>query len=348
MNLPCKKWALGGLLSICCSSSSFATSEVIRSFDLGDRLYHAGSVAVAAYPHWGSVVIGPIPAVLGALNSSATVAGHLNPASKIVAIVSQDRLAHALMISESRYGDVASDPATTLPNQKAMLKVASTAQLFAEKCLAGWNVGLNQMTIVDGEQAEIRHAFSDKKIDFGFVWTSFTYLAANDAAHAKALPCLNIDSFDMPSFIVTRSDLLNEPDPVRLAANRKIVARLVAQHLGAWAKAKMNPQDAAKRLRAEYTREDIKVTDAQALAELEARRPPDLDGQRLAFTAPAGAPAPLAATLDGIIDFMVASGTIKAADKPAGSELMDGSILELIAGDPELGAVARGEKPPGQ
>lgn len=332
------------LLWMLCTTSCLATSEVIRSFELGNRLYNAGSVAVAAYPHWGSVVVGPIPAVLAAVTLGESGAGHIQPAVKIVAIVSQDRLAHALMISESRYGDVASDPANALPNQKAMLKVASTAQMFAEKCLAGWNVKLDQMIVVDGEQAEIRHAFSDRKIDIGFVWTSFTYLAANDTAHAKALPCLNIDGFDMPSFIVTRTDLLSEPDPARLSKNRKSVARFVAEHLGAWEKAKADPLDAAKRLRAEYTREDIKVTDAQAQAELEARRPPDLDGQRLAFTAPAGAGAPLAATLDGIIDFMISSGTIKAADKPAVSDLLDGSILEVIANDPELTAIARGEK----
>jgi hypothetical protein len=48
-------------------------------------------------------------------------------------------------------------------------------------------------------------------------------------------------------------------------------------------------------------------------------------------------------TLDAIMDFMVSSGTLKAAERPAASQLIDPTILESIAGDAALTAIARGE-----
>jgi hypothetical protein len=88
------------------------------------------------------------------------------------------------------------------------------------------------------------------------------------------------------------------------------------------------------------------LNQSEAHAEIEARRPPDLDGQRALFEAPLGGAAPLAITLDQIMDFMIASGTLKAADRPAAADLLDSSILELIAGDAALNAIARGEAAP--
>jgi hypothetical protein len=64
------------------------------------------------------------------------------------------------------------------------------------------------------------------------------------------------------------------------------------------------------------------------------------------FKVPPGGAAPLAATLDTIMDFMVASGTLKATDRPAAADLLDGSILEVIASDAGLSAIARGEPTP--
>jgi ABC-type nitrate/sulfonate/bicarbonate transport system substrate-binding protein len=136
---------------------------------------------------------------------------------------------------------------------------------------------------------------------------------------------------------------LNETDPARLSGNRNRIASFVAKALGAWIAAKKNPANAAKQLVKTYSDQGIKVTEAQATRELEARKPPDLVGQRAIFKAPEGGIAPLAATLDTIIDFMVESGTLKASEKPAGADLLDASILELIANDPGLSATARDE-----
>ena len=74
------------------------------------------------------------------------------------------------------------------------------------------------------------------------------------------------------------------------------------------------------------------------------------------FKPTAAGSAPLAATLDTIMDFMVESGMLKAAEPPAlepsapkrpvAADLLDPSILELITDDVQLSAIAHGEPPP--
>jgi ABC-type nitrate/sulfonate/bicarbonate transport system substrate-binding protein len=327
------------------STSCFATNHVILSFDLGGPYYPAGSIALEAYPHWRQTFIGPIPTVMGAIKYGVRTGARIDPAMKIVAVMSADTPAHALMIATSAYGDIASDPATKLPGRKLLLTPSSTAQMFAQRCLAGWNVRLDQMTVEKGEQAEIRELLKANKAEVAVLWTPFVHLSEVDSEKAKVLPCPNLGNFDVPSFIVARADLLNDPDPMQ--PKRKQVAAFVAKALGAWALAAKKPDDAARRLVATY-REEIKdpkylLTEAEAHAEIEARRPPDLDGQQALFKAPAGGAAPLATTLNTIMDFMVASGTLKAADRPAAADLLDPSILELITADPSLNAIARSE-----
>lgn len=316
-----------------------AASEILNSFDLGGPYYHAGSAAIAAFPHWRDVVIGPIPTILGATRNRASA----GLAIKVVAIMSEDIAAHALMVTEDEYASIVQDPATKLPGQSVLLTMGSTAQMYLERCLAGWHITLEQMNVVkEDQEAQIRHALIDRKSNVAAVWTSFTYLAENDAAKAKALHCPDLGDLQFPTFIVARADLLNESDTARLAANRKVIAAFVAKYLGAWASAKQKPADAAKRLAKTYLAEGIKVTEAQAAAELEARRPPDLQGQVAAFTAPAGGVAPLAVTLNPIIDFMVRTGELKASERPNAADLLHGSILQLIVGDPRLSSIAGG------
>ena len=216
------------------------------------------------------------------------------------------------------------------------------------------NLTLDKMTVVNAEEAVIRHGLRDKDANVAFVWSSFTYLAENDPAKAKALDCPNGVDVESPTFIVARTDLLNETDPTRLNANRRQIGTYVANFLGAWVKSKLDnatpksvlditvaqsapddlakskPDVAAKKLVATYAAEGIKVTDVQARTELDARRPPDLADQLVKFTPVAGGVAPLATSLDVIIDFMVASGSLKAADRPAASTLLDRSILDLL------------------
>jgi ABC-type nitrate/sulfonate/bicarbonate transport system substrate-binding protein len=322
-----------------------ATSEIIRSFNLSTPLFHAGNQAIAAYPRWESVVIGPIPSIIGAVKYSAKNGGTTTPALKVVAVVSQDRLAHSLMIAKGKFDEIKADPATRLPGRKVLLTPASTAQMLAERCLASWGLALNQMTLIEGEQAEIRSKLADKEADVAFVWMPFTYLVEDDKAKAKALPCLDIDTLDLPAVIVARADLLMETDPVRLDANRKRIGKFVAEYLGAWAKAAKKPADAAKRLVKTYKDETIKISEAEAIKELEARQPPDLEGQRTAFKPPpGGGPAPLMVTLDAIMDFMAATGTLQISDRPAASDLIDPAILEAIASDSTLTAIALGEQ----
>jgi hypothetical protein len=265
---------------------------------------------------------------------------------KIVAVMSQDSSAHGAMIAKVAYDEIAGDPAGKLPGRKLLLTMSSTSQLYAERCLSAWNVRLDQMQVFDGQQTEIRHALADRKAEIGFVWSPFTYLTQTETAKAKKLACPTENTFDMPFFVAVRADLLTEPDPLRAATNRKYIAEFVARALGAWASAANKPTDAAKRLVKTYEEDGIKVTEAEARAELAARRPPDLEGQRTAFRVPAGGGvAPLAATLNGIMDFMVSSGTLAVADRPAAAELIDGSILEMIANDPSLAAIANGAIP---
>jgi hypothetical protein len=330
--------------SMFCCSPAFAASEIVNSFDLGGPYYHAGSIAVAAYPHWEAVVMGPIPAVLGSLKYGSNSGGQNQPGFKVVAIVEQDRPAHALMIAKTEYDEIAADPSTKLPGQKLLLTPRSSGQMYAERCLAGWQLSLDKLTVVGAEEAAIRKGLRDKEASVAFVWSSFTYLAENDAAKAKALDCQNDMDVEIPTFIVARSDLLNETDPQRLATNRRQIGTYVARFLGAWAAAKNKPEDAAKKLVTTYAVEGIKVTQAQALAELEARTPPNLADQQVKFTPVTGGVAPLATSLDVIIDFMVASGSLKINDRPVASTLLDRSILDFIAADAELGPVARGEK----
>jgi ABC-type nitrate/sulfonate/bicarbonate transport system substrate-binding protein len=346
MGLKAFKW---GVLSFFLSAAPcYATNHVILSFNLGGPYYPAGSIALEAYPHWRETFIGPIPTVMGAIKYGARSGARIDPAMKIVAVMSADQPAHALMVAKTAFDEVASDPATKLPGRKLLLTVSSTAQMFAERCLAGWNVRLDQMVVEKGEQAEIRGALSAKKADVAVLWTPFVHFSGIDSEKAKVLPCPNLGSLDIPSFIVARADLLNDPDPMQ--PKRKQVAAFVAKALGSWALAAENPGDAAKRLVATY-REEIKdprylLTEAEAHAEIEARRPPDLDGQRTLFKAPVGGATPLAIMLDPIMDFMVASGTLKLADRPAAADLLDSSILELIASDAELNAIARGKTAP--
>jgi hypothetical protein len=310
--------------------------------------------------------MGPIPAVLGAVKFRSASGGHIAPGIKVVAIVSEDnspdkpadavphKSALALMVAKKDYDRIAADPASTLPKQKFLMTPASLAEMYERQCLAAWNLTLDSSHIIAGQQADIRTALrayaSGTPADYSgiapagtaFVWASFTYLAEDDAAKAKALSCPSTTNFDAPSFIVARSDLLNELDAARLDANRKQIADFVAKYLGAWAKAKSKPQDAAKRLVETHSAEGIKVSEAQAQAELEARQPPDLAGQRAAFTPTAGGVIPLAMSLDVIMDFMVSTGTLKTGDRPAAGELLDGSILEFINSDPNLKAIANG------
>ena len=96
--------------------------------------------------------------------------------------------------------------------------------------------------------------------------------------------------------------------------------------------------------KAEIRPEAVRGADGALRWELEARQPPNLADQLAKFAPVAGGVAPLAVSLDVIIDFMVASGSLKAADRPATSALLDRSILEFIAQDTELGPMARGEK----
>lgn len=325
------------------------TNHVILSFDLGGPYYAAGSIALWAYPHWRQTFIGPIPTVIGAIEYGTRNGGTFVPAMKIVAVMSADASAHSLMIAKSAYDEIAADPATKLPGRKLLLTPSSTAQMFVERCLSGWNLRLDQMTVIKGEQAPMRDGMNPDitqpvLAEIGVLWTPFVHLSEVDPDKTKPLECPNLVNLDVPSFIVARADLLNDPD------KRKQVAAFVAKALGAWALAAKKPHDAAKRLIATY-REEIKdprylLNQDQAHAEIESRRPPDLDGQRTLFKPPAAGPAPLAATLDTIMDFMVASGTLKAADRPAAADLLDASILELIAGDAGLNAIARGEATP--
>jgi hypothetical protein len=44
------------------------------------------------------------------------------------------------------------------------------------------------------------------------------------------------------------------------------------------------------------------------------------------------------------MEFMIASGSLKASDRPAASSLLDSSILDFIAGDAELRSIAEGKK----
>jgi ABC-type nitrate/sulfonate/bicarbonate transport system substrate-binding protein len=333
------------LLNLCLSTSCFAGSYFVRSFELGGPYFHAGRLAVESYPHWRMVPMGPVPTVLGALKYGTRTSGVFAPALKIVAIVSQDAPAYGLMIAKTAYDDIAADPAGKLPGQRLMLTQSSTAQLYAESCLSAWNLRLDQVQVIDGEQEAIRNAVADRKVDIGFVWSPFTFLTQTDQAKAKMLACQDMAAFDMPYFVVVRADLLTEPDPLRAAANRKRIADYVARLLGAWASAANKPADAAKRLVKTYAEDNVKVTEAEARAELAARRPPDLDGQRIAFRTPAVGAAPLAVTLDGIMDFMVRTGTLAVADRPAAAGLIDGSILEMISGDPALTATANGTAP---
>jgi ABC-type nitrate/sulfonate/bicarbonate transport system substrate-binding protein len=340
--------SLSALLIVLFSSSCFATNHVSLSFDLGGPYYPAGSLAIEAYPHWRQTFIGPIPTVIGAIKYGARSGGRIDPAMKIVAVMSVDTPAHGLMVAKSVYDEIAADPATKLKGRKLLLTLSSTAEMFAERCLAGWNLRLDQMVRENGEQAQIRVALEANKAEIAVLWTPFTHLSEVDSEKAKVLPCPNLGNLEIPSFIVARADLLNDPDPMQ--PKRKQVAAFVAKALGAWALAAKKPDDAAKRLVATY-REEIKdtrylLTEAEAHAEIEARRPPDLDGQRVLFKAPAGGAPPLATTLDTIMDFMVASEKLKVADRPAAADLLDPSILELIATDHGLTAIARGETGP--
>lgn len=344
---------LGGLLSILLSSHCLAGSYFVRSFKLGGPYFHAGSLAVESYPHWQMVPMGPVPTVLGALKYGKRTGELFAPALKIVAIVSQDAPAYGLMIAKTAYDEIAADPAGKLPGRKLMLTrypippmQSSTSQMYAERCLSAWNLRLDQMQVIGGEQAEIRKAVADREVDIGFVWSPFTYLTQTDYAKAKMLACQDMTAFEMPYFVVVRADLLSELDPMRAAANRKRIADYVARILGAWASAANKPGDAAKRLVKTYAEDSIKVTEPEARAELAARRPPDLEGQQTAFRASAdGGAAPVATTLDGIMDFMIRTGTLVAADKPAAADLIDASILEMIAGEPALTAIANGTMP---
>jgi ABC-type nitrate/sulfonate/bicarbonate transport system substrate-binding protein len=267
-------------------------------------------------------------------------------AFKVVAIFSQDysadalKSSHALMISQTDFARIKANAASNLPGQKVLVTPSSTAQMYAEYCLAGWNIKLEQMTVISREQVEIQKALGDRIANIAFVWSPFTYVAQNGPAKAKVLPCLNMPDIHIPTLVVARSDLLNESNPTQLDANRKRIGETVAKYLGAWAAAK---QDAAKRLVKTYADDGVNVSESQAQEELSARQPPDLASQRALFGATPGGVPPFASDLDHIIDFMVESGTLKPAEKPKASDLIDPSILEFIAGNPSLTAKAKGE-----
>lgn len=328
------------LFTIIIGDSSIAGSEAVNSLNLGGPYFHAGSQAVEAYPHWERSFLGPIPTVIGATRYATL--GTNQPALKIIAIISQDATAHSLLIAENEHNAIAADPKGKLPGQKGLLTRASSAEMFAAKCLDGWRTRLDQLNIIPAEQAEIRTAFAEKAANVAFAWTPFVGLIEKDSAKGKPLQCLNMQDFDAPAFIVARADLLEDTNPTTLANNRAKLAEFVAKALGAWAKAESNPREAAERLIRSYEEEDIIITRAQAEAELNARRPPDLEGQRLAFKAPTGDVAPLAKTMDKFMDFMISTGTLKASMRPTASSLIEPSILELIANTPDLAAKAKG------
>ena len=350
------------------TTGAIAASEVVNSFNVGGPYYHSSSVALDAYPHWQAVVMGPIPAVIGAVRFSIGGQEHVNPAIKIVAIVSEDNfidrrsgaLAHqytlSLMIADKDYNRISANPTSTLIGQKILVTTNSLDEMYEQRCLAGWNITLVRSQLIAGDQGEIRtalrlYAAGSSHYDgitpagIAFLWAPFTYLAENDPAKAKTLPCPKpqLTNFEAPAFIVARAELLDEPDPTRLAANRKQIATFVAKYLGAWEKAKANPNDAAKRLVQAYFGEGIRVSLAQAQSELKARRPPDLAGQLTAVTSHPGAAAPLAASMDTIMDFMVSTATLKTSERPVAGDLIDSSILEYINNDAALKAIAAGQ-----
>lgn len=306
-------------------------------------LFPSPSSTVAAYPRWESAAISPIPAVLGAVRHGRRVGGTLAPALKVVAIASQDRGAHALVVARGRYDEVRADPTAALPGRRLLVTSASTGRLFAERCLAGWNVAVDGIEFVDGKQAEIRRGLAAGEAEVAVVWTPTTYRVAAEAAKARPLPCPGTAGLDIPAVIVVRADLLAEPDPARRAANLARLGRVVAEHLGAWAKVVAGPGEAAKRLARAYRDAGATVSEPEAGAELAARCPPDLDGQRAALASPGGgALPPLATALGRIMDFMVSSGTLAVGDRPAAGDLIDPSVLDAVAADPVLAAIARG------
>jgi hypothetical protein len=83
--------------------------------------------------------------------------------------------------------------------------------MFAVRCLAGWNLSLGQMAVVEAEQADVRGKFAKKEADVAFVWAPFNYLVENDKEKAKSLPCLNTDSLDVPALIVARTASRKRP-----------------------------------------------------------------------------------------------------------------------------------------
>jgi len=251
---------------------------------------------------------------------------------------------HALLIAQSDYDRISANPVTTLPGQKVLLTPASTAQMYAEYCFAGWNITLDRMTIIKrNQQEEIRKALEDKTANIAIAWSPFTYLAETGPAKAKILPCSNMPNIQVPTFIVARSDLLTEPDAGRLASNRQEIGAFVANYLGAWSAAKNKPQDAAKRLVKTYADEGIHVSESQARTELSARQLPNLADQRIALAAPTGGVTPLTSNLDVIMNFMIRSGTLKSEERPAASDLIDPSILNFIDADAPLKARAEGK-----
>ena len=330
----------------CFVGSSYASNAIIDSFKLGNPRFPAGIIALEAYPHWKVVVIGPIPTVIGAVKFSQHGSSATAPALKIVAIITDDSAVHPLMIANRDYNEISSDPSNKLRGEKLLMTPKSTAQEYAQECLTTFGLQISDMIVLPQEQWQIRNSLASQLASVAVVWPPYLHLAQNEAGQAKTLACASAPNFKVQTFVVTRAELLDETNQTQLDANRKAIAEVVAKALRAWSLSKTNLAEAARRLKRTYAEENIIVTEAQAAAELETRRPPDLEGQRALFKATAGGSAPLAKTLEPIIDFMVATGTLQPSQKPRASDLLDPSILELIANTPELAAIAHGQPAP--
>jgi hypothetical protein len=264
----------------------------------------------------------------------------------VIGLALSDWSATQLMAHPAVFQEMTNDPAQVLSTQVIAATSSSQSELRLRYCLLENSISVEETKTEMRNQKSAAKELEEGSARLAVLWRNFDRSAASGKLKAKAFECGSPPEGGLPTLFVSRSDLLAETEALRLEMNRQLLAKEVASHLGRWEAAKRDLPAEAKKLVKWYKDQGLKVTIEEATQELIQRQPPTFDEQFKLFTPdPTHAKAPVVKTLDEILEFMVETGAIKPEEKPDTSLMIDASVLQTIANDPELLAIAKGEVP---
>ena len=338
-----RKRSLRGAVAICVSLLPLnTTAEPFGGSELGDPSSFSSLEALQGRA-WDKAILNPF-AILYASRKSVYNMEPIRPLA--IAIARRENSSVRFLLSKKTFDKVTKDP-SALVGLQVLATGSSASHMHLLECLAYYELKPEQMEIGFANQTTSMATLDSGKTEAAVLWRSFDRRAEDGKSKAKELKCGGEPSLLMPALWVTRSDLLLEPEDGRRQKNLRELALRVATELGKWEQIRRVPEPQAKKLIEWYRARGVTIEMAEALQEIDERRPPSFDEQLTLFHSPRQDPS-VAAILDQLSDYLVSSGALRLDEKPDADTVVDGSVLDYISADPSLAAVARGETPPVQ